>query len=126
MNAQLNIDITVQTRKRLVEEPFRPTRTDSYDFHWVTDLEHYLPLLTTIGNNVFADVVSRREPYAESTVHVSIRMENVTHPEPAAGVVPLPKGHFDAALSDEEVVSAKVVSDLLSTLIGNLKNTAKY
>lgn len=126
-NAKLNIDIVVQSRKRLDDEPFRPTEIVNSDFHVETDLDNYPTLVETIADKVWDYISEQRALGWENSAAISIRLDNATHtPNIGAGVVPLAKGHRDAALTGEEITSAAVIRDFVQGIILDLKHRSKY
>lgn len=125
MNADLNISAVVYSRIRLWDEPFRPTRMDTNDFQIFTDLEGYAEAVEPLSVEVYNYVTEQRQ-LGEVTLHVYVRMSNPTHPDTAAGVIPLAKGAFDAKLSGNEILAADSVSQLISSLVANLKAGANY
>lgn len=126
MNATVDIKIGVQTRKRFDDEPFRPTRAWSSNWHWTTSLDTYASLSAGMATEVFAYAANERAQGGETTTHLAIRLDNVTHPATGAGVVPLQKGHMDTAYTDLEFASAEVLQNEINTIITHLKQTAKY
>lgn len=127
MNAKLDIKIGVQTRRRFVDEPFKPTRTWSSDWHWESDLAGYSSVVSDIASEVFSYVQSERSvSYTETTTHVAVRLDNPTHPIPSAGVVPLAKGHRDCTFTDGNLTSSDDLLKVLNDVIADLQKNAKY
>lgn len=126
MNADVNIDISVASRRRNNSLPFRPTITYNQEFHYKTDLTNYLSILNGVASDIITYVSGQRALLAENITHIAVKLDNPTHPPTAKGVVKLPKGHWDVALSDLETQTTNDIVNLLQTIIGNLKNTAKY
>lgn len=128
MNADVKINATVMSKVRLNSEPFRPTITYNNDFHWKTDLNNYPTILAAAEQALLKLVADEIDKGAESTVHVGIWLDNVTHPPTAAGVVKLPKAHHDFTWTQLELEGNPVgtIADALANVVVNLKNSAKY
>lgn len=125
-NAQINIDITVQSRRREEDEPFKPTSVVNTDWHRVTDLNTYQSASISISEEIYAYVLSQRSGGWENFVNISIRLNNVTAATMGAGAYPLAKGNRNAGLTGEEVVSASSIEEALNSIIVDLKQKAKY
>lgn len=126
MNADVDIKVGVQCRKRMWDEPFRPTNTYSANWHRDTDLDNYNSITGPLAQEIFSFIEDERAGMAQTTTHISIRVSNPTHPTPAAGVVPLAKGHFDITLSDGDIANSETIREAMEALIVNMRNTAKY
>lgn len=124
--ASVTISIGVHSWKRIDDKPFRPTRSWGESFHYRATTEDYLQYTASIANDIWNYVQVQRSFLAENAIVVGITIANVTHPTPAAGVVPLAKQHIDYRLSGQEFNSAQVLSDQLDKHIADLKQKAKY
>lgn len=123
---EVRIQVGQQSKVRLNSEPFRPTKTYSAVFQYSTNLDDYQDTTAAAADEIWTHLVSERALGAEITTHCAVWLDNVTHPVAAKGVVKLPKGHIDTALSDLEFVSAQTLEDHLNNLVLNLRTNAKY
>lgn len=125
-NADVNIAIGIKSTKRNFGERFSPTDIWNSDFHLDTDLDNYSTTVGEFTDTVFAFIQQERARGCEVNLHYAITITNVTHPTPAAGVIPMPKRHLDSALTDLELLSATVISEALTNTIADLRTAAKY
>lgn len=126
MDAVVDIKISVHSRKRMWDEPFKPTRTYTSSWHWPTTLSAYALLTPTIADEIVGYIASERAQVAETTTHVSIRLDNPTHPITGKGVIPLAKGHMDTAYTEAEITSTQFLITEIDKIISHLKAGAKY
>lgn len=126
VNADISIKATVSSVLRLDSEPFRPTRTWSETFIEATNTADYRTASETLGNKVFDYVESERQRGCRTDLHLSITLSNATHAPVARGVVPLAKGHRDAAVTDIGLTDADVVTDSVNNIVADLTTQAKY
>lgn len=122
----LKIDVGVYSKRRLLEERFKPTTTSVDTFSRTTNLQDYSSAVDSISIEVWNFVQDQRAEGAENTVHSAVWLDNPTHPITAAGVVRLPKGHHDSAFTDLEFSSVAVLRDHLKIVVADLKAKAKY
>lgn len=126
MNAEVKISVSVKSSYRENAKLWRPTNIYVRDFQLITDLDNYLSVTDDFSDTIYTYVAAERALPAEPSTHYTIRLGNPTHPIPAKGVIPLPKGHLDGSLSDLEFESSAVLKDTLNNIIGDLKTVAKY
>jgi len=122
----LRINIGCTSRIRQTWEAFQPTITYTAPFLYTTNLQDYATLVPTIAQTVYSYVADEQLSGAIVETHVQLWLDNVTHPDVAAGVVRLPKGSRDTQLSNEDFSSAQVLEDHLNGNILDIKNTARY
>lgn len=125
-NAIVRVNISINTRYRVQEEQFWTTRVNTEAFNIETDLTSYVSAISTVSAAAYEAIQTRRAEGGFCTTYVDVWLENATHPTPAAGVVPLPKGNITGCLNDEEVVSSAPISDLLLSFVKNLQTHAGY
>jgi hypothetical protein len=126
MNARLDIKAGIEIRTRLTAERYQPTIKRTSAFHYVTDLDGYRVVLPSIGAQLFSDISTARTSGSQTTTHLSVRLDNPTHPEPAKGVIPLAKGHRDITMADGDVADGYSIEVALTEVIETLEATAKY
>lgn len=128
MNADVRIDTIISSKVRQEDVEFKPTITYNADFHWYTDLDNYPSIVDEIETTILQYCYDEQQKGAEITVHVGVRVDNVTHPTPAAGVIPLPKQHIDMTWSQGDLADTvnNDISVSISTTIANLRGAAKY
>lgn len=128
MNATIRIDVGLQTRVRHIDETWKETITYGHVFHYTTDLSSYQTITPQVAQDAFdyKQAQSAVYPYAITTTHVSVWVDNVTHPTPARGVVKLPKGNRDTSLSHDEFDSTGTLLDHINEVVANLRAIAKY
>lgn len=126
MNAEVRIQVGVQAKRRYNDEPFRPSRSTSSAWIWETDLDTYKTLTPTIAASVYTQVQQDRASGAEAFTHITIRIDNITHPTPAKGVVVLPKAHRDFGITDIEFTSAAVIQKQIEDTVADLRQHSKY
>lgn len=127
MNAKVNIEVGVTSKERLNYERFRPSQTYTHSFNYVTDLDHYKNLTSTISQVAFDYVQSEYgRGILEMEIHVAVTLENITAPASGAGVIPRAKARVDSSLSDIEFTSIQVLQLHLEEQIESLQTIAKY
>lgn len=125
-DASLKIRAVVNIKERLVNEPFKPTITSDHQLSFSSSLSTISEDSGSIATNVWNFVVSSSGANRGVGLHLAVWMENVTHPAPAAGVVPLPKEHYDAALTDLELTNAAAIEDKLLSMVQIMQKRSEY
>lgn len=126
MNAKVDIGAVVHTKYRYNAERWRPTDTHNDAFNWSTDLDHSSLLTPTIANSILTQVELSRARGGEVELHLSVRIDNVTHPTPGKGVIPLAKAQRSFGMSDIEVTGVVPIQTLIDNVIEELRATAEY
>lgn len=125
-NATVNINVGIQAKKKNLDERFTPTTVNNETLNYVTDLDTYLQDTPGIADSVNTSVQNKKEAGWEVFVHFNVRLDNVTHVPVAKGVVPLPKGHRDARMTHDELVSDSAIEIFLNNIVADLKQHARY
>lgn len=126
MDAKVDIQIAVKSKYRYVNERYQPTDTHNDSFHWATMLDAAAILIPTISSAIYAQVVQNRARGGEIEVHYSIRIDNATHPEVGAGVIPLAKAQRAFSHTDLELTSVDTIQEALDNALQELRDVAKY
>jgi hypothetical protein len=127
MNADVTIRASLLCSYRS-DEPFKPTITYTHAGSLETDIDHYRTTVPGFVVSLWDIVVIERGllPYRNIDLHVSVTVDNVTHPPTAAGVVKLPKAHRDFHLTDLEIVGVAPITEAISKVIDELKGQTGY
>lgn len=127
-NAKLDIKIAIQIHQRIDAERFRPTVTRMSTYHYVTDFNGVSTQIPTIATAIWNDVAANRALFGvyQTDIHFGIRVDNVTHPTPALGVVPLAKAHKDTVMTHGDVVNVNAIQLFLVQLVEDVKSLSTY
>lgn len=129
MNAQVDIEGTLMSAWREVDEPFKPSKTSSSQFNGTTNIDTYKAFIPGFAISIWNYVLQERSvgPYYRTVdIHFKIRVQNVTHPATAAGVVPLSKAAIDFHLTELQLTGPEVIQTHLLSAIDTVKRDAKY
>lgn len=126
INADVRVDIGVSSKIRRFAEPFKPTITYSNTFQTKTSLDAYSAPVQALVDQTYNYIQAERAAGAEISLHIAITVDNPTHPPTAKGVVKLPKGHIDMALTDLDVANANVISSKVMDTLTDMRTLARY
>lgn len=107
-------------------EPFHPTTVNVQAFHYTTDESGYQSTTSTVGTEVHEWLESQRADMWENGLTFHITLQNLTKAQMGKGVIPMPKGHRDGAMTGEEASTASEITKWLNTAIADLLQKAKY
>lgn len=124
MAAKVNIEVGVKSQKQ-TNEPFRPTSIVVEAFHYTTDEQGYLTATSSVASDVFSFLESKRSELWENGISFHITLENTTEVDMGKGIIPMPKGHRDGAMTGEEASSELAIQSWLNTAIADLIQKSK-
>lgn len=125
--ATVDIELGVNSSIRMTAETWQPTVITNAPFYLATDLTAYITAVDGyIASTVWPFIVAEKTRGATPSLQAGIRIENVTHPTVAKGVVKLPKAFREFQMTDLELTSAAVIATHIKSVVADLRSQVSY
>lgn len=123
--ARVNIDIGIKSTVR-TNQPFRPSAILVAPFHYETEDTDYLSQTGAVASEISTYIKSQQDEGWQNSINISVTLENTTEVNMGPGIIPMPKGHRDGAMTEIEVLKAGSLEQWLNDTIAELIQRAKF